>query len=251
MTDTDRLTQTQGLGAYLSEHLRNTGRNLGFILLLAASGIVAILAGPLMGSRAVSGGVCVSSVGLLLVVLALWSGYVARRDRDLRVRLYEGGLVQRRGGHETVLPWEDVASVNHTVMQSRRAGVVGRTTHLCTLQTRTNRKMQFSDATLQNVSDLCRVVQERTLAPLLRDAATTLREGGTIPFGKLSANSSGVDTGRETIPWTQIRDVRIDNGFVALAVDGKWRNIATTGRVTNVHVLFALVRRAKIESSGG
>lgn len=193
------------LGVPLSEHDRNSGRNHTFIVLLAVGGLIAVLAGPLMRSQGVNGGVCVSGFGLLLILLAGWSGYVAWRDRDLRVRVYEGGLVQRKGGTERTVLWEEVASVNRTAIQSRRAGVVVRTTNLCTLTIDGGETLQFSDATLQDVSVLCATVQERALVPLLKMAAMKLQSGESFSFGKLSASKVGLDTGRATIPGPRSR----------------------------------------------
>ena len=242
MADSEMRSASEALGELRSEHARNRGRNWMLIVLLAVGGLMGLLAGPLLRRQGSNGGVCVSGFGLGMLVLAGWSLYVARRDRDLRVRVYDNGLVVTRAGDDRVIRWDAVASVNHVAMQSLR--VRRGPTHLCTLKTRDGAATQFSDATLQNVAGLCERIQAGTLDPLLRRVAARLQAGERVTFGPLAVTSQGVDLGRGIVPWVRVGAIREADGQIALRIDGAWRKVGAAGRVDNVHVLSALVAKA-------
>jgi hypothetical protein len=182
------------------------------------------------------------------LLLGAWSLYTAVRDRDLRVRVYDEGLVQRRAGSELVIPWEAVSKVHHAVMRSR-----GRTTHLCTLELRDGQRIQFSDATLKEVADLCRAVEAGTRGPLLQTVVEDLRQGETVSFGKITATREGLSAGNTTLTWNEIEDIEIADGWVRARQAGRWRNLALISRMQNAHVLVALMERlqaAREEEAG-
>lgn len=239
------------LGALKSEHARNQQRHTRFVLLLLVAGLVGILGGVMMRSRQVGGAICVSGFGGIVLILGGVAIYTAIRERDLRVVVYDQGFVQTRAGSELVVSWDQVATVNHTVMRRRRPGVTPSTTHLCTLDVKAqgpNRatRLQFSGATLQDVEELCKAIQDGTLEPMVQEARTKLQTGEEVPFGKLTATREGLRLGKTTAPWRKVGQLRTDDGWVILQVDGECRRVAPTAQVNNTHVLRVLVERGGV-----
>jgi hypothetical protein len=168
------------------------------------------------------------------------------RDRNMNVRVYDEGLVETRGGTERVIPWEAIASVNHTMMKSTT-----RTTYLCTLELKNGKRVQYSDATLQDVNGLCRAIEDETLAPMLQAAIERLRAGQPVSFGKITATQTGLNNGPNTLSWDEIEDVELADRWVRIQQDDRWRNLAMTARVQNAHVLTALVKRVNTSRASG
>lgn len=234
-------SSSEALGTLQAKYDRNARRSRTILIFLGAGGLLAIVAGLVMRGQGISGWFLVLGLGLLLLIFGGRNVYVAIRDRDLQVRVHEEGLVYRRAGEERVIPWSDIASVNHAVIRRRDIDITTRAIHVCTLKIVNGEPLQFSDATLQDVEDLCHTIQAETRSPLLREITARLRAGDTVAFGTLVASREGLNIGMETIPWAHIEDVNTEGGAVALQVNGTWRNVATTGRVDNGHVLSALV----------
>jgi hypothetical protein len=232
---------TNQLGQLEAEHIRNTGRATLTVVWLWVGALVGLLGGLIMQSSRMGGAACVLAAGSLLLLLGIVATVSAIRDRDLRVRVYEHGLVQTKAGRDLVIPWARVLAVHHTLTRSRR----GRTTHLCTLalgdeSDERPTRFQYSDATLKDVAGLCNAIQAHTRSPILDRMMRRIRAGDYVAFRKLVANREGLTVKGVTVPWATIDEVRVQDGSVVLVSGDQQRRIANAGTVPNVHVLGSL-----------
>lgn len=234
------------LGPLESEHVHPPTSSTLLTVTVLASGFVVFLAGLIINREGTAWGFCVSSIGGLLLILGGMSLHAAVRDRDLLVRVHRGGLLQVRGGTTQAIHWGSIISVNHGVMHRQRVGIPIRTTHLCTLVLADGRRVQYSDATLEHVEQLCQAVESHTLHPLLGRISTQLSLGQTVPFGRLHATPQGIGSysSDEILPWDAIDGLVITGDRVVVEAQGQSQTLALTSEVDNVHVVAALIEHA-------
>lgn len=159
--------------------------------------------------------------GLMVGLLGVWLAIRAIRKRNLgkRVGVYAEGMAYTQQGKTHIIGWDDISSVWQDTTaryfrqpwqtQHRYAG----TTHRYTLQLGDGSRFTFDDA-LANVGELGRVVQQETLHRLLPRLLEGYEAGETLSFGKLSLSKDGISKGYMTMPWEQVKNVEIYEGFL-------------------------------------
>ena len=70
------------------------------------------------------------------------------------------------------------------------------------------------------------------------------RAGQAVSFGPLTVSQQGIAAGDESLPWSEVQEVRTWNGVVSVKKAGKWLswNKAPVGQIANYFVFDALVR---------
>jgi hypothetical protein len=59
----------------------------------------------------------------------------------------------------------------------------------------------------------------------------------------LSVSQQGLSNGKEMLPWSDIKGIKLDKGVIAVSKQGKWLNWTTTSvaQTPNIFVFTALV----------
>ena len=180
-------------------------------------------------------GVVIMGAGGLAFVLVL-----LRRNK--RVLVFPDGLAYTKGAHTEICRWNDVAAVWQQVTRHYAHGVYMSTTHTYTVQRRDGKKFVFRDELL-DVEKLGNTIQAEVTKRLLPRAVETYNSGGVVNFGKLSLSRQGLSNGKETIPWSQVKEVRLGQGFITVKKEGKWLKWSnvTVASTPNVFVFLSLV----------
>ncbi len=235
--------EAQALGTPTAEHLpsaaRQRGNRISGIVLIVI-GLGGVLVGILLSTATDdSFMLCFSAAGLigaLLGVLLL----VASRRQDQRVLVFPEGLSYTKRGKTNIIRWDDVASFSYNVTRQRRAG----TTHVYTVRLTDERKYVFSDA-LANIVGLGNTIREETTRRILPRVLEAYNADETISFGKLSISKAGITKGKQTLPWDQVKGVKVERGFVSIQKEGKRPRWASVGvaETPNVFVFLALAEQ--------
>jgi len=234
-----RDVKTYELGTPTAEYVRDASRNISTLILLATGGVIALLSGALI--EGTSATLCLGGAGLVLIGLAAYGGAVAFRDRDQTVRVFLDGLIETRGGQNTVIRWDQIDGVVHSIGQRRRR-IGPSETHLLTLMLIDGTRIQYSEATLEGVEELSSTVKHAIIRRELPRIAGALRNGETVTYGNIRLDRHGITTGRKRISWTSVTDAREQNGRVSVRAGGRWQSLGT-GSVPNAHVLVEVVQR--------
>lgn len=89
----------------------------------------------------------------------------------------------------------------------------------------------------------------------LPKAVTALQNGQRLSFGPIWLTATEVGSGEKSVPWAQIEEISIKEGWVQLKVAGRWRSLSTTAvsSIANFFVFHSLaehLRRAHAGQSG-
>jgi hypothetical protein len=169
----------------------------------------------------------------------------AYRNRGTRILLYPHGIVRfQRDGVET-LRWTEIATVVQAMNTgSREQSLVPRNKFTVYRNDGSNVELMQ----IPKIRELGERIQQETLKYLLPPALQAYQAGKEVSFSKLTASRAGINNGKATLPWVEIKDVEIDkNGQLVFTAQGRWLSFAKVPieEIPNVHVLLALVRHVR------
>lgn len=218
-------------------------RTVGLICIIL--GAAALVGGIVLALARDTGLLCLSVIGLALVVFGLWSVRRSEADASLRAALYEEGLLYSAGGAQEAYRWEDLSEVWQEVIsrEYRNAGHLRQTTHTYRLVMRDGRRLALDDR-LQGIGELGEALQKAALPRLFWDALARYQRGETLAFGKLSLSREGLALGGRTLAWGDLGPVEVGDGQLYIAEAGRsarWAELPVH-EVPNVFVLLALVQ---------
>ncbi|HEU4412574.1 MAG TPA: DUF6585 family protein [Polyangiaceae bacterium] len=243
------------LGACLSEHpIKGVSRwgSLIFGILLLAGAASAVGFGLLSVALSLSsrygpdfGGLVTSLViGLPLALLGGFLLFNAWRSWPLAAALFEKGVGYRDRKGARPVAFADVTSVWQAITRRYVNGVYAGTTHVYRAQTRAGETLVFDDR-LRDVEKLGEALVKASAAALLPGALRAFEAGERVPFGPLALDRAGLHSGGKSLPWAEVKAVKIERGLISVDRDGKWFawTRATVPQIPNFYVLVALLDR--------
>jgi hypothetical protein len=185
----------------------------------------------------------------LLGLLAAWSAYV---NWNRGVGLYERGFaIRNRKGIQSWL-WEDITSLTAAVTRHYTNGIYSGTTHVYTLVNKQNERLVINDA-FTKVEELADAI-EQSLFPLLYEpAAQQYNSGQLLVFGPAAISKAGIQIGKKTYPWADVKEVSIHQGILKVTrKDGGWFSgaSASAAAIPNLRVLLTIINQVVGLKSG-
>ncbi len=241
--EVQQLTATYQLGlptAEFTPRLTASKWIFGILLFLIGAGFIVF-------SFAASNSDATSQLVLLLIGLAVvalgFSPFIATYlQRGLHVYVCPNGLVYVNGSKSDVIRWDQIEAVWAQVTRRYYNGVYAGTTHLYTVRRADGATFKFNDK-FHKVGDLGTMIERESSRQLLPKAIAAYNFGAPVVFGKLVVSQQGVSNGKEMLPWSQVKGIRVNRGVVTVSKEGKWLNWANipVSRTPNIFVFMALV----------
>jgi hypothetical protein len=159
--------------------------------------------------------------------------------------IYDRGFAYRdRKGIQT-WQWIDVTSITAAVTRHYHNGIYTGTTHIYTLLNYRNEKIVLNDS-FKKVEELAGII-ENNIYPLLYERADQAYQSGkTLTFGPVAINQGGILIGKKTYPWTDVKQVAIQNGYVKVSKkDGGWFSgaSAAAAAIPNLKIMLSIVNQ--------
>jgi hypothetical protein len=180
---------------------------------------------------------CFLMIGAVVLIVRAW------RNRGLCVLVYREGLVRLHREKANAFFWDEVETVlarkNKEAWSKAAAGSL-----VVTVWRRNGEQYQFDD-TLPDLKRLAELIRTQTLQHLLPRALDALQAGNEVAFGKLRVGPAGLGRERDSLPWEQVKEIKIDDDKVTISKKGNWLAWHTVplGEVPNAHVFGALVQK--------
>ncbi len=205
---------------------------LGGIFILAA----------FSSSDNLSGMVVFLLVGLLFLGGAFYFAFLPVIYRSWHVYTCTDGFVSVRGSKVEAFRWDQIEAMWHAVTRHSTYGVYTGTTHRYTIRRKDGVQVVLNDH-LADVETLGNTISRALTDCLLPQVISAYNAGSTITFGPLSISLQGASNGRELLPWSQIKELRLNRGFVTVRKEGKWLTWSSirVANVPNIFVFMALV----------
>lgn len=181
-------------------------------------------------------------VGLGFVAIGLFMILSPVIRRSWRVYVCSDGFAFVRGGRVDAFRWDQIEAMWQAITRRYSYGVYVGATHKYTVRRKDGVQVVFNDRFAQ-VEDLGNALSRAITNVVFPQVLAAYNAGQTITFGSLSISLQGVSNGRETLPWSQIKEIGVNRGIISVRREGKWLNWSTiyASRVPNFFVFLALV----------
>jgi hypothetical protein len=186
-------------------------------------------------------------VGIAWLLVGVWMIVAARLVRNMRVYVYEYGLISLRV-QAMVVMWQDVVSLWKDVRVNGRSGNGKKQEkRVFTLQCADDRLVRFDDE-LVDIEKLGTMLEDTVTRRLLPGVIATYEAGSVVVFADVAVSLRGVAIrrARQLLPWQDVAGVTIDDHTLTLYhfhKDGVWASLSVAS-IPNIGVLKALLEYA-------
>jgi len=191
-------------------------------------------------------GMVFTSIFLIAIALIFLGGMVWKilRGRGAHAQLFEQGFVISLGGKTTTARWDDITSVTQKIVRIRYNGIPVRTAYLFTIALANGETVRV-DNTFGKTGKLGDAIERMSANALLPRAIASYQSGASLPFGKISISQAGISNDKETVPWSSIKQLTVQNGaLIVKRTDKRLAWVSTpVAKTPNIYVLMALVDR--------
>jgi hypothetical protein len=249
--------QSAGLGApkayFPVKAIHRMGSLVMFFLLLGASVLVflygvygAYQAYHLHGPALIDDKLATPAIAaLVLFLLGLLAGWSAYANWHKAVVVYERGFACYSRKELQAWNWDEITSLTAAVTRHYTNGIYTGTTHIYTLLNKRNERLVISD-TYKNVEKLAQAIEQAIFPRLYDQAAAQYNTGQTLAFGPVTISKDGIQIGKKTYPWTEVKAVSIHQGILKVSQkDGGWFSgaSATASTIPNLGVLLNIIHQ--------
>jgi hypothetical protein len=182
---------------------------------------------------------------LLLIAGGLYAMFYAVIYKNWAAYLYERGFVHKKG-NEAAQPfrWDQIEAVWYHVTRHYRNGVYTGTTHNYRVRRQDGYQITLTDR-FADVASLGDAVNNQVTAAKIPLVIAAYNAGQTITFGPLTLSQQGIRNSIDNLlPWSEIKEVSLRNGYVAVSKAGKWLKWSSqpVRNIPNIFLFMALVR---------
>lgn len=159
------------------------------------------------------------------------------------VYVFNQGFVFSKGGQPDILRWAEIRAMWQQVTRHYTNGIYTGTTHKYTVERADGHRVVLNDR-IKKVEELGNVLSQQITNTMWPHMLAAYNAGNVISFGPLSVSQQGLSNGRELLPWTSIKEVGVQRGYVSVRKEGKWFNWSTVAvaNIPNFFVFLALTR---------
>jgi hypothetical protein len=167
-----------------------------------------------------------------------------KRKQGMQLLVFPEGLAETKQEQTSLIRWDDISHSWQSVTKHYRNGINSGTTHLYTIQTKDGQQYKFND-TYKNVEALGNLIQDEVARRIFPVVAQAYNAGQTVNFGQLNISKAGINNGKETIAWDEVKDVKLQSGIVTIKKEGKWLNWknVTVAQTPNIFVFLGMVNQ--------
>ncbi|MGW1195180.1 DUF6585 family protein [Streptomyces sp. NPDC002536] len=190
-------------------------------------GLVILLGGPLV---------------MCLIALVRYSR-AAGRNEGSRLDLYERGLTIAHRGHVRAVRYADTDVLQDTIRHTYN-GMTTRISYAYTVTDTTGESVILRGG-FADPQEWGQAIQRAVTVARFPQALARLDAGQRLDFGPLWMTSSEIGSGGKSVPWQQVEEIAVKDGYVKVRVAGRWSSLTMTSvrRIPNFFVFRALADR--------
>ncbi len=241
----DPSMSSPNLGPTLSEHRVTATRAKGNYyagIALVVFGVGGILAGVALSGEDSSLLFLCGGLGLLVALAGAYSVWQSRTEQNLAICTYRDGITYSYRGKTQTMRWDDIEQVWMGILNNVRLRTID---YSYRIKNNSGEQINFNynDRAMQNMQQLSDTIQREVTSRLLPKAINAYNAGNNVTFGLLTVSQNGLGNGKETIPWGEVEEVKLQNGVVTVRKKDKWLNWSsvTVGGTPNIYVFLRLV----------
>jgi hypothetical protein len=166
-------------------------------------------------------------VGFWLLWLVIRTSNLSRSQAARRIYLYEQGFViVDRPDDPQVYRWDEIDTAFQKIVSQRAYGFETAKHYLYTITRRDGRTVKVTDF-WSGIAELGPHINQ-CVSALLPGTLAAIDRGQGVRFGDMTLTAGGIAGRRKSVSWAEVRQVRINNGYVSVDVAGRFLSLSTT-----------------------
>jgi len=200
MLDQHLLSRLDELGARQKTYADETK----WIILLVFVGCMIMLSLAMLSGDLNDVSPVISPIGMLLLFIFVLITTLSKPD--LRISIYERGLLYQNRRHRQVILWSDIQSLDHKVTATHdfETTIIQHTYTLQSWENTVLLTLRF-DGTWSWQKRRMAVATEQAISAAL--APPILLQGKACPFGPLTLSQEGISHNGKMLPWNEVESV--------------------------------------------
>lgn len=198
--------------------------------------------GPAMIDDKLTGPLIIAGI---MFLFGGWAGWSAYSNWNKSLVIYDRGFAYRdRKGIQT-WQWINVTSITAAITRHYTNGIYTGTTHVYTLYNNQSEKIVLNDS-FKKVEEVAGIIENNVYPLLYERAVQVYNSGQTLTFGPVAINKGGILIGKKNYPWTEVKQVSINNGYVKVSKkDGGWFSgaSAAAAAIPNLKIMLSIVNQ--------
>lgn len=183
--------------------------------------------------------------GIVFLGVGCYVMYQTIQTLGLQLLLYEQGLICVRFNRIQVVRYEDIVAIWQHIIRNHTYFIPTRTDHNYTIQTRDSKILKFDDK-LKKVGQVGNYLQNEVFRYQMPLALKTYHQGGEVDFGPLTVSKNGLTSMKGTLQWSEIKNIKVENGAVLVKRNGSWLNWMKieVRQIPNFYIFLAMVEHS-------
>lgn len=218
---------------------------ISLIVGLAFAGGGVALMGQSSDSSNTGSSLLLGVIGLLLIASGIYYLLYGVIYKNWGVYVYDRGFVHKKGNQPgQPFRWDQTEAVWYRVTRHYRNGIYMGTTHNYRVRRQDGYEIVLNDR-FAKVAELGDTVNNQVTGAKMPQVIAAYNAGQTITFGPLSVSRQGIQNASgNLLPWPEITDVSLQNGYVAVSRAGKWLRWSSqpVRNIPNVFLFINMVR---------
>jgi Family of unknown function (DUF6585) len=220
-------------------------------VLLVGGGIAAFLVGLLSTfSNLNKGADFILEAACLPIILAAgalalggWALFAAWNNWGSAAAVFDRGLAVARFEDVRQVPWDEITAVWQEITKHYTNGIYTGTTHKYTVRLTDDTKYKFDDK-YKDVETLGKAIQTSVTNTLFPKYVAALKAGSRLEFGPLAVDMNKIYSGKKELPWTEVKSIKIQGGFISVKKDKGWFKWAgaTVPQIPNFFIFYSLLK---------
>ncbi|OLB82543.1 MAG: hypothetical protein AUI14_00415 [Actinobacteria bacterium 13_2_20CM_2_71_6] len=171
-----------------------------------------------------------------------------------RVYVFEHGFIHADGsGALADYRWDAIAWLTQRITNRYVNGIHVGTFYVYTVARKDGPVLKLTEF-YDGIAQLGRTISEQVTRDKLPGAVALLQQGQTVGFGDLGISTAGiVSTKHGLLPWTELDEVKVVQGYVKLRRAGKWLPWSNkpAAAIPNLYVFLTLADQLQRAAHGG
>lgn len=189
-------------------------------------------------------------VGFWLLWAIIRTPNFSRSMAARRLYLYENGFILvNRPDDPQAFRWDGIQTVFQKIISNRTYGVETGRTYTYTITAQDGRTVKVTQF-WKDIADLGQRINVGVSSALLPAAQAAIEHGQGVQFGDMTLTAEGITGRRGSARWSDVSKVTIANGYVRVAVAGKFLALSNTAaaKIPNLPLFLTLAGRLRQQS---
>ena len=243
---------SQQLGAFVKTYQATLKQTIGATITFMVATLFFCGGGLLPPDLTIATRVVLVTFGLLSLALVISMLSSIMQTANQQIHLFQQGMVIEKGEQVQALPWHQATEVWQSITRNYRNGSYVGTTYTYTLLRADGYKIKLGNLT-KDIAELGPAIAQGITRAMVPRALHAIRTGQTLTFATFSINQQGISHKHESLLWSQVQSIDVNQGRMTIKKIGTSRPLGTAmvAKIPNFLVFTVVAEELLRQARGG